>query len=198
MPKRIRRQPLYIAPRILGYYNAADQPVAMDEDTDTLLNPNLLNDKIKIYVRQVKGWFLDRASAFIGMQDSNFIVLMICISYLEGVEQYRQGRNSDNNSKRFFRTSLNRLFPSSNFTDDNLNELYSQARRGLFHNGMVGGKIILNTSFNQAISFPNVNDIKINPRLLLDAIIADFDSYIVELHNDQLLRTNFNQMFSVL
>ncbi len=198
MPKRIRRQPIYIAPRILGFYNDDDKAVARDEDTDTLLNPNNLNDKIKIYERQVKGWFLDRASALITTPDSNFIVLMICISYLEGVEQYRTGLSSDRQSRPFFRNSINRIFPAHNYTVHNLDVLYSEARCGLFHNGMVNGKIILSNDPVDAITFQDIDNILINPRLLLDAIIIDFNSYLTDLMNDQALRANFNNMFSNL
>jgi hypothetical protein len=198
MPKRIRQQPIYIAPRILGFYNEADQAVAKDEDTDTLLNPNHLNDKIKIYERQVKGWFLDRASALITTPDSNFIVLMICLSYLEGVEQYRTGLNSNGQSRPIFRNSINRIFPAHNYTAHNLDELYREARCGLFHNGMVNGKIILSNDPIDAITFQDRDNILVNPRLFLNAIINDFDSYILVLQNDQVLRSNFNQMFSVL
>jgi len=198
MPKRIRRQPIYIAPRILGYYNEADQAVAKDEDTDALLHPNLLDDKIKIYERQVKGWFLDRATTLINLPDSNFIVVMICLSYLEGVEQYRTGLSSNGHSRLFFRNSINRIFPTHNFTDRQLDDLYREARCGLFHSGMVNGKIILSNDPVAAFTFQDRDNIIINPRLLLDSIIIDFNSYLSDLMADQILREKFNNMFSNL
>jgi hypothetical protein len=198
MPKRIRTNPIYLAPNILGYYDVNGSPVARNEVSGELLNPNSIDHKIIIYSRQVHGWFLEPATQLLNSSNSNFIVLMICFSYLEGVEQYRIGQSSNGNSRLFFRNSIYRLFPSQNFTEHELNDLYREARCGLFHNGMVQGKIILNDSFTPAISFPNQNDIHINPNLLLTSIIADFNSYLNDLRTDDFLRRNFNLMFTNL
>ena len=85
---------------------------------------------------------------------------MICMSYLEGVEQYIQGHSSDGDSNRMFRQSLERIYPSQ-FREEDLRRLYSQSRAGLFHDGMVRGDIIISNSFADPIVITD-QDIKIN------------------------------------
>lgn len=197
MAKRIRRdQAIYIAPEIIGFYDN-NQAVALDERNETELDPNDLNDKIIIYERQVNDWFLNRATRFLRGDKNGFIILMICLSYLEGVEQYRRGQNSNGQSRVFFRNAVNRIYPNTYAAGD-LDDLYTEARCGLFHNGMVRGKIIISERFQNPISFPDQDTIQINPRALLNDIKADFREYLANLKDPQnaQLRNNFNAMFS--
>ena len=197
MAKRVRRDyPIYIAPDILGYYEN-NMPNALDERKSKQLNPDNVDDKIYIYERQVNEWFLNRASRLVKGKYNGFIVLMVCLSYLEGVEQYRQGIRSNGCSKEFFRESINKIYLNC-FSENELNELYSEARCGLFHNGMVSGKIVIDNTFRNAIEFPNTDTININPKKLLLDIKHDFKYYILELRDSNNIdtRDKFNRMFS--
>lgn len=197
MPKRIRHNfDIYIAPSIRGYYNG-ENPRAFDEKNCQELNPDDINDKIYIYERQVNEWFLNRASSFISQKNNGFIILMICLAYFEGIEQYRTGSSSRGYSSEFFKNSLNRIY-GERFRNDDLDDLYSEARCGLFHNGMVSGKIIIDYDFEYSIEIPDDSTIKINPKKLLKDIKIDFKKYIKDLKNTSNidLRVNFDQMFS--
>ncbi|MGG5504261.1 hypothetical protein ACPDHQ_12635 [Myroides odoratimimus] len=198
MPKRLGLEPIYIAPEISGYIDHNGNPQVIDERTNTRLNPNDPFDKITIYERQVKGWFLHEADKLIRYRNKNkgFIVLMICLSYFEGVEEYKTGRLSNNNSKQFFRNSIERLYPGQ-FTQIQLDELYGQGRCGLFHNGMVRGQIIIRNSFQNSIEFDNQR-IKISPKKLLTDIMDDFENFISLLRQDQNARNNFNNLYTNL
>lgn len=123
---------------------------------------------------------------------------MIGMSYLEGVEQYRQGQSSESgNSNTFFRQAIHKLYPNQ-FEDGLLRRLYSQSRCGLFHNGMVGGDIIINNSFASSLEFGN-QDIRISPEKLLVDVKRDFREYIDVLRNEENVeeRNNFDSMFRV-
>ena len=196
MPKRIRQdEDIYIAPDILGKYENG-RYIAVDERNENKeLNPNDIDDKILIYERQVKDWFLNRATRFVNGDYNGFIVLMICMSYLEGVEQYRQGNSSNNNSNATFRRTLHRIYPNQ-YNDDDLRNLYRESRVGLFHDGMVRGNVIINNGFPSSLSFDDEN-IKISPKKLLDDIKMDFNNYIESLKNreNNELRDNFNRMY---
>src|SRR5690554_3007343 len=113
MPKRLRREPIYIAPEIISRIDDSDRPWVFDERTGEELNPIDALDKIKIYERQVKDWFLNPALNLVKYKSENkgFIVLMICLSYMEGVEEYRTGESSRNRSEVFFKNGLNRIYP---------------------------------------------------------------------------------------
>lgn len=199
MPKQIRQdEDIYIAPDILGTYRN-NQYLAIDERNNNIeLDPYDIDNKILFYERQVQDWFLNRATRLVNGDYNGFIILMVCMSYLEGVEQYKQGRSSNGNSNLTFRQSLNRIYPHQ-FEDGDLSRLYQQSRVGLFHDGMVRGDIIINNSFPSSIAFTN-QDIRISPEKLLIDLKHDFRNYINSLRNqdNNELRNNFNQMFSVV
>jgi len=196
MPKQIIDSEIYIAPKILGV-NKDNQYFVTDEETDRELDIDNLDDKIFIYERQVKGWFLDRANDLLNSNENKFIILMICLSYFEGVQQYRDGRFSNNESKIIFVKSMIRIFP--NLIDTNLEELYSDARCGLFHSGMIKEKTILRNDYTEAIDFSDTQRIKINPRKLLEEIKNDFEKYLIELRdpNNEELRNNFDKLYTL-
>lgn len=204
MPKQIQvDHEIYIAPGILGLYEDG-VPIAIDQRNDeSRLDPNNVDDKITIYEREVTGWFLEPALKLLA-EDSfqnAFIALMVCMSYLEGVEQYKTGVGSNRRSKDCFVESLERLYPEQ-FQKRDLEKLYSKSRCGLFHNGMVKGGVTFSSKYDDAISFENnAETIKINPRLLLQRVCKDFSTYISELRSEEqpeVIRDNFNRMFSVL
>jgi hypothetical protein len=199
MAKRLRNRPIYIAPEIRGYIDNNGSLIVLDEkNNNQLLDPNNINDKIHIYERQVMDWFLTPAYKLITYRNKNkgFIVLMICLSYLEGVEQYRQGRRSNRQSQVFFVNAMERLYRRQ-FSRVDLGDFYSEARCGLFHNGMVAGRIIINNTFTHSIEFDN-GDIKVSPTKFLRDITNDFQSYLQELRviNNIGTRNNFSRMFS--
>lgn len=194
MTKKLRNEPLNIALYISGTNETRD---VFDSLTGYTLNLDNIDDKIKIYERQVKYWFLNIASEIESQENTCFVVLMICLSYIEGVEKYRRGMISDNGSRIFFRESIKRIFNFGNDMDNKIDELYKEARCELFHIGMTGNSIVLSSEFDEAITFVNEDTIKINSTVFLNKIIEDFDNYICELNNnDNLeLRENFDRMY---
>ena len=210
MSKQIQRnEEIYVAPQMLGKYED-ETPVVIDErHRNERLDPANIEHKIKIYEREVKEWFFRPATDLLS-QDSfknSFLVLMVCMSYIEGVEQYKTGIDSSRRSKECFVDSVRRLYPGE-YQDENVGKLYSKSRCGLFHNGMVKGGVIFNNTFENVIKFEkNGEVIKINPTVLLNDIKDDFERYINELkninninrdENNRTVRENFDRMFSVL
>ena len=200
MPKMIRDNPIYLAPKILGYKNSNGIDEAFDEKTYEILNPRNIDDKIKIYERQVKEWFLNRASRLIRGKNNGFIILMIAISYVEGIEEYRTGESSNRKSKEFFKRGIQRIFSIEGHSNQ-LDDFYTQVRCGLFHSGMTKNKVIITDDINsQIIDFSENDSIKINYKKFLYMIRYDFNKYLKVLKNPRNLnqRSNFNQMFSNL
>ncbi len=196
MPKRIRTEPIEIAPNIIGSIQEDGNYFVFDKQNNVPLNPLNLDDKIKIYERQVKGWFLEPTLKMVKYkpQHKGFLVLMSCISYFEGVEQYKTGVSSNGNSRTTFINAINRLYPNR-FTNQDIGRLYSQARCGLFHDGMVKGQIIISNSYAETINITH-NDIFINPKKLLKDISDDFENYLETLRNNDEAREKFDNMFS--
>lgn len=198
MPKRLGLEPIYIASKISGYLDNSGIPHVHDELNNLNLNPQDAFDKITIYERQVKKWFLAEADKLVRYKNDNkgFIVLMICLSYFEGVEEYKTGQFSNHNSRAFFTRSVDRLYPGQ-FSQNQLGELYGQARCGLFHNGMVRGQIIIRNNFISSIEFENQR-IKINPKKLLKDITNDFENFIALLRQDENARNTFSNLYTNL
>jgi len=200
MTKRLRDESIYLAPQILGSRDLNGNPIVFDERINEILDVNSLDDKIKIYERQVKVWFLDRASRLLKGKNNGFIILMIATSYIEGVQQYINGNASNNQSRIVFRQGLRRIFTLSNVRDSLLDDFYSHVRCGLFHNGMSGDKVVISNDFLEPISFSLNQTIDINPRLFLTKIRADFSKYISILKDNSNTneRQHFNNMFNVI
>jgi len=206
MSKQIERgSEIYLAPSILGKYEGR-RPIAIDErNGNRRLDPRNIDDKIIIYEREVTEWFLLPAHDLLISNSFNnsFVVLMICMSYLEGVEQYKSGTSSNGKSQEFFINSINRLYPRLH-QKNHLKKLYEKSRCGLFHMGMTKGGVVFNNNFEQAINFANNGErIRINPAILLSDIRNDFEKYLFELRQSgqeqfEILRENFSRLFTVL
>jgi hypothetical protein len=196
MSKKLRIEPINIAPEIMGWLDENNHPIVIDQRNNIHLDPNLIDDKIIIYKRQVNDWFLEPASNLARYRNKNngFIVLMICCSYLEGVEQYRQGLLSNGRSRSFFVSAMQRMYPNK-YNNPDLDAFYDEARCGLFHNGMVRGRIIIRNSYTESLEFTG-SDIKISPTKFLVDVKNDFQSYLQDLQSNQQLRDNFDRMFS--
>jgi hypothetical protein len=200
MPKRLRDEPIYLAPEILGFRNESGDHIIKDLRTDTNLDPHNINDKIFIYKRQVEEWFLNQANILCDADRNNFLVVMITTSYIEGVEQYRNGTTSNGRSRELFSAGIRRIFGVHTVSQNQIFKLYKHLRCGLFHNGMVGDAVVLNRTCERAIEFSVRETININPILFKDAVIRDFNQYIFDLYNQNNvdLRDCFDRMFNVV
>lgn len=203
MGKTIRDdQEIFVALNMTGKL-IGGEAVVIDEANNRKLDPNDIDDKILIYEQEVNGWFLTPAKELIDQSPSEnlFIVLMVCMSYLEGVEQYKTGRSSNGNSQACFISSINRVYPNL-FITQHIKNLYVKSRCGLFHNGMVKEGVLLSNGYGTAIKFSeDGTTIKINPSKMLHDLRHDFENYITDLKHDigtNELRDNFDKMFSVL
>ncbi|MDE1516013.1 hypothetical protein PUN32_13490 [Vibrio sp. dsl-7] len=198
-------QEILVAPRMRGGYNNG-VPFVQDEENDVQLDPTLFSDKVSIYEREVTGWFLNPAKSLVENDSFNnaFLVIMVCMSYIEGVEQYKTGQSSNRNSSAFFFSSMNKIYPNQ-YSNDELSNLYNKTRCGLFHNGMIKSGVIFSNEFDRSLLFDdNGGKIFINQEKLLNDLIQDFSSYIELLKSDvnsedvQRLKSNFDTMFTIL
>ena len=195
MPKKLRTESIFIAPEISGRIDANGNPNVFDYRTNERLDPFNSMDKIKIYERQVWDWFLNPATTLSKNKRNGFVVMMICLSYLEGAEEYKRGVSSQNRSKEFFKSALNRLYPGKFSDDPELEDFYKEARCGLFHTGMVRGRILINNRFNEAVEFDQ-DDIKVSPTKFLRDIKNDFSQFINELRTNTESRARFSGRYS--
>lgn len=154
-----------------------------------------LNTKIAIYADRVRGWFLDFGRKFTSEHNCGFIVLMIGVSYLEGNQQFRDGESSDRKSKVTFRKAIRRLFPR--ISEQNADSVYLAVRNGLFHDAMTNVGVEIGPELPAALDVDADGKILLNPNLFIEAVVADFDQYIVELNSSERadLRVNFKRLW---
>lgn len=207
MPKKImpvQGYKLYVAHQMLGEYDGHNA-IAIDEKSKRRFNPGLLDNKILIYQRQVEGWFLAPAREIYTSikEQASFVILSICFAYLEGVQQYIDGKSSKDASKTFFRDSFNRTFGSCGLTSTQIYGLYDQGRCGLFHDGMTRTQVIYDMSLGQAFAVRHNGSqdlFHFHPAHVLQSVEKDFADCIAILNdpNNNEYRKRFDSMFSVV
>ncbi len=163
-------------------------------------NYNDIYVKIDIYQARTEGWFFDVAKQMVkhGMSPGDYIAIMVSLSYLEGVQQFREGSETpQGKSGEWFRKSAKRVFP--NQIDDVIDRLWKETRCGLFHAGFTNGKVYLSHEVAEAIKLEG-NFIRINPKLFLDCVSDDLNNFIAELRDQRSakLRANFEKLWDVL
>ena len=133
---------------------------------------------------------------------AGFVVLSICLSYLEAAQQYKEGRPSRNNSKDFFLRAYQDVFSASVMEDEFADLLYKEGRCGLFHDGMIRGKMVYDMNLSKAFEVINngsQNIIYFHPAYCLKGVKTRFSDYISKLKSEEesCLRHNFDKMFTV-
>ncbi len=206
MAKQIQQEEsIYLVPGITGEIDNSGKLVIKVEATEKELYPEKnIEDKIRMFERQVNGWFLEQAFTLLTKEDNEvnenngFVILMIATSYIEGIEQYRQGKSSHRRSKSFFKKGIKRIFEVDSNDYKRLDDFYSELRCSLFHNGMTGPYIRIHSVINdKPIVFSEGKIIKINQKLFLEKVGDDFNNYLEDLKDksNKELRTNFNKMY---
>lgn len=202
--------------------------VILDSKENKELQKNDIKTTILIYEDRVKGYFFDQArklliSLSLNNEDSGrfsaYTVLMIAISQIEGMQQYREGESSDadrsrgirSRSKDFFVEGMTRIFNLGSENREHLEKLYSAVRCGLFHDGFTKGLVYLsldfdNPEYQEALKIEkweyNSDKIRfgINPKLFLAEVERDFDRYINNLRNPSSefdeLRNKFREFWT--
>lgn len=161
---------------------------------NVVLSLNDVQTKVKIYEDRVDGWFLKIAEKLKQNNEAGFVILSVAIAYIEGNQQFREGKLSKNNSKKFFIRGIRRIFDKENVPDNISTDYYSQVRCGLFHDGMTKSNVMISGEFTNPLSY-NEGIIKINPNKFLNKVKEDFQKYLVELENNKILRSSFIKRF---
>jgi hypothetical protein len=168
-----------------------------------------LDDRIKVYEDQIKGWFFGPVKALLSVPHSAFAVLHILMGYFENHAIYRRGQSSDRKSREFFCEGFTAVFPKAAEADlpgVNLEEvsrwladaMYDDARCGLFHEWIARRRIALTDEpklmRGSHDSDGNISLVIINVNKFLATIETHFTEYIRQLKDPShvALRTAFN------
>lgn len=179
-------------------------------------SPLTIDQKIILFEDRVIGWQLGIANQVINgdsistgrpnensIHGSGFAVLSIVFSYFEMIAKFSDGYTEKDKSKEYFNKGVHQVFqeldnyPAIEVTNL-LTILYEGVRCGLYHDGMIGSKIILTIDLESAIGYDPQNHLLIiNPHRLPIALINHFSTYIKELKDPSniTLRLNFEKKF---
>ena len=156
--------------------------------------------KILVYEDRVRGWFLDFARKLSKEKHSGFILLMICVSYLEGNQQFREGKESrQRESGEMIKRAMQRMMKIPKEYEKVLDLFISEVRCGLFHDGMTRKHILLKDNISHPLMIDEDKEIVIiSPSKLLELIDIDLELYIKELRNpsNRELRNNFERFWN--
>ena len=129
------------------------------------------------------------------MQD-DYVALCMAVAYIEGVEQYRRGRQTpDKETRAWFEASAKRIF--SKACNDALTMLYKSVRNGLFHSGFTTDRVYLNRDQVEALTLTADKVLRINARLFMQSVMKDFEDYISNLRSYPVgtLAQNFESLW---
>jgi len=169
--------------------------------------PITIDDKIIIFSERTLGWQLYIArDCLTRIENSEFAVLAVVMSYFEMIAKYRDGYSQNEKSRQYFKKGILHVFSelintkvvSNNVADIITNILYVECRCGLYHSNFTNPSIIINATNNRAMLFDDKKkQLFINIRILVEIIIDNFNSYITELRNtaNKELRRNFEKRF---
>lgn len=171
--------------------------------TDAHLKTESIDELISIYEDQVRGWFFDQASLLEKISDhAGMVTLLVVLSYVEAHAIFYKGKDSNNQSQKFFRDAFKRIFQisgeESKARDDAIDQVYSELRCGLFHTGMTRSKVLISNSHNTSVTLEN-SLIFVNPRLMLEVAQSHLSHYLMRLRNpeEKSLRENFQKAWKL-
>jgi hypothetical protein len=153
-----------------------------------------VDTKIAIFQDRVLGWFVNIGNLLIHNDDASYILLMIAVSQVEGLQQYYEGESSNNRSPESFKNGMLRLFALDNTATSAIRKFYTEVRCGLFHDGFTNGAVFLSEAFLDPLLFDEANQLlKINPHRFAKKVEQDIKDYCAKLRakSDQLLLDRF-------
>src|SRR5262245_4024869 len=178
------------------------------------LQSRRIEDRIDIYEDRIREWLLHPARWLLeNVPHSEIAALILCLSYVEGWEQYRSGEDSKNQSRVFFRRGLLQVFTDFDFDavpqitaaeEIICDALYEQLRCGMAHDGMLRHKVFIMNNARAPITVAapqatgidgGISAIVVNPALILNGIEHHFERYVTHLRNPESrqLRDNFTR-----
>lgn len=178
------------------------------------IDSNDIKDWIDIFEDRMIHWILDPARFLLKYEHNEQPITHLIINYFEIFMMYFSGEDSDRRSRVFFKRGFVEVYKNSHnnhsFLEKLADRIYTNARNGFFHSGLGKRTLFLSTVYNEPfrVVLPYekdgsadyrgaIDDICINPHLLLRDISNHFYDYIQMLRNaDNVeLRENFRKTF---
>ena len=126
--------------------------------------------------------FLDDCSSS-PLKQSGYAILSIAMAYFEMIEQFCQGRKSNQGeSTSFFTAGFCKVYPSSRLCSEDIRLIYQWIRCGMYHGGMPRHATRLSRFFPDGFQLID-GAICINPGRVVEEIKSHFLEYVAVLRN---------------
>ena len=157
-------------------------------------------DVIDVLEDRIRGWILEPAQNMAESDSGHLPALTLLLTYFKGIWSYLEARSSQGQSKKFFVAAFADVFASSGTAESLLirvaEVLYSDARCGLFHDGMARNRIYVGTIAPEplVITLPRVDgevnldgelqSLLINSKAFCDSIEQHLSTLVARLRSD--------------
>lgn len=166
------------------------------------------NTVIKIFIDEIKGWFLDPLVKLYPKREditdwnphpNEMIVLSICMMYPETIQQYIDWKKSNNASKDIFCKGFKIL--QNNVDEKLVEDFYKWVRCWLFHMASLNNNRYIRYDYSRQKQIPWIIIAKdwaskiIYLHNFIDAIIKHFNLYIEQIQQKKSMRESFLKIY---
>lgn len=163
--------------------------------THDKLEPPLFKDVVDVFEDRMRYWLIGPAKKLLTIKHGEVAAVALAMNYIEGIEIYMSGNDSEGKSKEFFRRGYKKIFAvvsGSDYIQDAIADgLYKMLRCGFAHDGMFRSGIYFSTVRKEAIliTWPKKNG-QFDPDGKLESAIINPKGFVrcIELHLDSYLR----------
>ena len=184
------------------------------------ISPNFTHEKLEapsfedivdVFEDRMANWLLMPAKTLLEIPHGDVAAVALATNYIEGIEIYISGQDSNKRSREFFCTGFKRIFHRRvNFFQDVMHDAFAKAlydllRCGFAHDAMFRYGITFTKVRKEAftITWPKINgefDLNgqlqsavINPQRFIEGIEFHFNKYMKELRSPEpsVIKENF-------
>ena len=116
-------------------------------------------DIVDVFEDRMRNWLLAPATQLLASANGAVAAVGLLMSYFEGIEIYRSGKDSKFKSKEFFGRGFKQVFGvdsnGEHVFDEVIDALYIQARCGFAHDGLFRNRVFFSAVRPQAFNRDN-------------------------------------------
>ncbi len=166
--------------------------------THKKLEPPFYKDVVDVFEDRMVNWLLAPARKLLVLPHGGVPAVALATNYIEGIEIYISGQDSNNHSREFFCRGFKRIFPQINASEQMHNAiataLYNTLRCGFAHDGMFRNRIYFSDIRDEAFTVTwtktsgeldpingHLLSVVINPHCFIAGIDLHFKHYLRQL-----------------
>ncbi len=159
------------------------------------LEPPLFKDVVDVFEDRMRYWLIEPAKKLLAVRHGEIAAVALVLNYIEAIEIYCSGKDSNRQSRKFFQRGYKRVFAAvsgPDYIQDAIADgLYEMLRCGFADDGMFRSGIYFSAVRKEAmlITWPK-KDGQFDPDGKLESAVINPTGFVrcIELHFDTYLR----------